>query len=341
MHLEDCRQSALDGVTHALEVLDTMRKWLRLQQSQNTFWDAGKSFEDRFAVVQRDLEHLAEEVAALQPQIKDLQQVLHEHTDLTHNRRNTIITIVAAIYVPLSFATSLFGMNINTSNSAGPSTLSNWTRSWIENSPVEYQNSTRALASTIATSGTLSYSWKAFGITAACLVVTLPLSLTLGTIGRQLYRSTTHYAVYWRGLAVIPSTVFVFFSVFGMLIGHDLDPGSLYPERPYRLDTPATLRSATMAEVFIFGYWGCNGALLAFELVRIAQVMNNSRKFVYWAIMFAIFAVCITADMLGWIYDKRSYFPAMIMPWLCFAFSWFRPWWRKRKREKMVAAGTR
>jgi hypothetical protein len=144
VHLEDCRASAYEGAVHGLGVLKSIMEWLGTQQTSQPLWDAGGPFSDRFATLRRDLEHFCREFSTIRNGIKELPETLHEHLDLTHNRRNFILTIVAAIYLPLSFATSFFGMNMNTTTSAGPQGFSNWTTSWIEDSPDNIQNSTKA-----------------------------------------------------------------------------------------------------------------------------------------------------------------------------------------------------
>ena len=322
-------------------MLETLKAWVSSQQRHTKLWDGGKSFDSRFAGLQADLKHLKKEVAALQRPIKDLQQTLHEHLDLTHNRRNTVITIVAAIYVPLSFATSLFGMNINTTTSAGPDGFSNWTQAWIDDSPADVRNSTRALASVVRSSGTLSYSWKAFGITAACLVVTLPLSLAIGSIVRQIYRRTLHYALYWRVIAIVPSLIFIFLSIFGLMCSRD---GSETFVNHYTESTAIILFFT-----FSGGYWACNGALILFELVMAVLNFSNERQFAFWFFVLFISAGCFAADMVifrqtfegNYDFAKPNlylYFPMMLIPWSTFAYLWIQPWWKSRQREKIVKA---
>jgi hypothetical protein len=177
-------------------------------------WDAGESFQDRLETLQGDLRYFRDQFTRIAAEIKELQQTIHEHLHLTQNRRNFILTVLAAVYLPLSFATSFFGMNISTATPPSPQGFFNWTASWIEYLPVDTQNSTKALVSTIGSSEALNHSRKTFAITAACLLVTLPLSLTIGTISRLAFRGTTYVATtYWHGLAVFPSLAFAACSI--------------------------------------------------------------------------------------------------------------------------------
>lgn len=339
MHLEDCRQSSSDGLVHALEVIETLRAWLNSQQQHDKLWDGGETFESRLVELRTDLDYLISEVNALQPSIKDLQKTIREHLDLTHTRRNTIITIVAAIYVPLSFATSLFGMNINTTTSPGPKGFSNYTADWIHNSPVESRNSTRALVSSIGSSGASTFSWQVFGITAACLVVTLPLSLAIGTIVRQIYRNTLHYALYWRAVAVIPGAIFLFFSIFGLLITRDYTIVHKGFDGFFAFLTYQSF--AAYYYTFIGPYWACNGALVLFELVMAVLNYSNGRRFAFWFSVLLISGGCLGADMALYRQSRTLYaherhlslyFPMMLVPWSIFAYMWIKPWWKSRQK---------
>lgn len=133
---------------------------------------------------------------------------------MTHDCRNFILTIITAVYLVLLFAATLFGMNINTTTSASRQGFSNWTASQIKRSHADIQNSTKALVSTISSSGSWSYSWKTFIITAACLLISMPLLLTIRDLFRLAYRVTTYYVIYWRVFAIFPSVAFYFFSIF-------------------------------------------------------------------------------------------------------------------------------
>lgn len=302
VHLEDCRSSAYEGMIHGLEVLDSVSEWTASRNFLQPLWDAGDPFVDRFAVLQQDLEFFRDHFSDIEKQVKELQQTIHDHLELTHNRRNFILTVVAAIYLPLSFVTSFFGMNMNTTTSTGPQGFSNWTTSWITNSPVDIQNSTRALVSTIGSSGTQSYQWKTFIITALCLLVTLPLSLTIGGGLRLAYRWTTHYAAYWRIIMIVPGLTFVLFSIWSF---------------PW---IPGIWGSS-------FVYLWCNGILILFLSIKMRKVWRRKQRPVWlamWAVTITFFGLDLLTPMV----------PMMVVPWAYFLFVWFRPWYRRRKQEK-------
>jgi hypothetical protein len=83
---------------------------------------------------------------------------------ITQGQRNFFLTILAAVYLPLFFVTSLFGMNMNTTTPEGRVDFSEFTNSTLAHLPGNLANSTEALISTISASGFLTWGWKTFGI---------------------------------------------------------------------------------------------------------------------------------------------------------------------------------
>lgn len=302
--MEDYRSTAHQGVRHGLLVLDSVSGWISTKATQRRLWDAGQSFEVRAAELKADLDFICNELAKLEDQILKLKRTLYEHQALTHDRRSFILTLLAGVFLPLSFASTFFGMNMDTTTSPGPRGFSNWTTSWIDKSPADIQNSTRALASTIGSSGTLTYSWRTYIITAICLVLTLPLSLTLGSIVRTVYRSTAYYVTYWRAFAILPSLAFILFSVFG-------------PN--FRFIGP----------FWFFSWVLCNALLLLYLGWRLSRAWRNQQRPLIWIFLSGVTAFCVGINLF------TLPFPMMVFPWLCFAFTWIWPWWRRmRKQEK-------
>ena len=303
VHLEDYRASAQEGIVHACQVIERLNQWIDAQKPSQPFWDAGQSFPGRISAIEQDLIFLREQLTHISKELRELQQTLREHLELTYNRRNFILTVVAAIFLPLSFATSFFGMNMNTTTPAGPQGFSNWTASWIADSPVSIQNSTKALVSTIGHSGTETYPWKTFIITSICLVFTLPISLTFGTIFRMIYQNVTYYATYWRALAVVPSFGVFFLSTFGKYIlwGRDFN---------------RFLLSLKL--------W-----LVALLLLRFLYLCVKGGRWLFWAMMFVVGGACLSPvpDYLV------SYFPLPIIPWALFLIFRVLPWWRGRRGQ--------
>lgn len=230
---------------HGLQVLDSVSKWIGTQQMSQPLWYAGESFQNRLATLQCDLDFFLDQLTKVGKEVKELQRTLKVHLNLKHDRRNLVLTIIA-VYIPLLFAATLFGMNIETKTPAHPELKAVIEDlSWIDSSPAEIQNSTNALVSTIDSSGPRTYSWQDFMVLAICLLFTLPLSLTVGSILRLAYKTKIAYANDWPKHAVFIHVVFlplgclcigvylisryiltpacdVLLSIFSMLMGQDL-----------------------------------------------------------------------------------------------------------------------
>ncbi|KAJ9293530.1 hypothetical protein DTO271G3_7795 [Paecilomyces variotii] len=101
-HLEDCRFGAQQSVTHALSVLGTLENWIRNQETEQMLWDGGRSFEHRIEILRTDLEYLQSELVNTSKNIEEMQHKIREKFSLSQGRREYILALVAAVYVPLS-----------------------------------------------------------------------------------------------------------------------------------------------------------------------------------------------------------------------------------------------
>lgn len=304
LHLNDRRNLASAAVVHAATVLRAIKQWKGSQQDASKIWDAGLTWSERATRLSNDLSFLKKELQSMEGEIKGLQKLLRERVELSHDRRSFLLTLVAAVYLPLSFATSFFGMNIDTATSPAAKGFSNYTSDWIAHSPTEYQNATKALVSTIGTSGTLTFSWETFGITAGCLLLTLPLSLTLGSILRSLYQSTIYYARYWRIVTILGFASFFIISVFGRII-------------PY-MEIP---------------FFVCNGIFALYVYFETysawrRQALNDSTaRPLYWTFMSLLLTGCFLTE-----YFTFADFVAEL-PWGIIFLDSYGSWLRARRRR--------
>jgi hypothetical protein len=184
--------SSLQGVCHAIHVLENIKPWITKQQGPQRLWDGGQLFDDRIFELRRDLEFMQMELAEAGTGIRGLQNMIREHLDLTQGRRNRILTMVAAFYLPLSFTTSLFGMNMAASSPIGEGALSTSTNQTLAGLSPGVRGSTIAIVAAIESSGPLTWEWKRFGIIAGALFLTIPLSLLLNRIFRWTARSIVY-----------------------------------------------------------------------------------------------------------------------------------------------------
>ncbi|KAI1149708.1 hypothetical protein F4825DRAFT_453171 [Nemania diffusa] len=210
LHLEDRRKAAKSGVAHALEVLPVFVLWARQQGAIEA--------KEKADALKEDLEFLDQELLKLQVDIEGDQETLRQHFQLEQDLRLFRLTVLAAVFLPLSFTTSLFGMNISTISdneidANGTAYFSEWTNATVDSLAPDIQNSTKALVSMIQQSSNLSFSWQTFAITAVSLLFTLPLALFVGAIIRGFILSAAKYAVYWRIIAVIAGIAYIISSI--------------------------------------------------------------------------------------------------------------------------------
>lgn len=207
MHVEDCRAAAHAGLSHASQICHHVKTWSNSQQRSVKWWDGGQAFNDRFDTIQKDLEFLRDSIQEKETECNDLRKLLHEHVNLVQNRRIFLTTIIAGLYIPLSFTTSLFGMNMVPFSDASQRNVEDAIDMQVESLPAVWKNATMAVVSAISTSGNLSYNWITFTVTAACLVMTLPLAVLIDSIVR--------HSVRWAPiLAIMVAIVVVFTCVF-------------------------------------------------------------------------------------------------------------------------------
>ncbi|KAI0870612.1 hypothetical protein GGS24DRAFT_504627 [Hypoxylon argillaceum] len=302
-HLEDLCQAAQAGVQHAWEVLDLLARWMSHEGCDETSIDS-KVFHDKLEIIKKDLEFLNQELTELKLNIEKDQKILRDHFELEQSSTVFRLSVLAAIFLPLSFTTSLFGMNIDQSVREGPQGFTNYTNTTLDGVSPDIRNSTEALISMIGVNANLSFTWLTFGITAASLLVTLPLSLFVGAIVRTIVVSAAKYVAYWRVIAVIAGTAFIAFSIGSSQI---LYPGAIIINVPL---------------ILVFA-WNTYRAWILSQ----RPLMWTSVTFVTTASFF----VDLFQDTFYNIYQFQAHFPWMVLPWLYIGLLYLIPWWRKRR----------
>jgi hypothetical protein len=216
LHLKDVVESSLSGVEHGLVVITSLLEWNKERVDQNTDDSmASNQIKLDFKVLDSDLTFLKAQLNGILKNIEQDEALLRNRFQLTQDSRLFRLTVFAGIFLPLSFTTSIFGMNMNSDTPNGPEGFSDWTTESLNGLAPETRNMTEILASTALTSQTLSYPWKTFAITSACLLMTLPFSLAIGAILRTMIGGAALSAVYWRGGVVLIGFFFFFLSVAG------------------------------------------------------------------------------------------------------------------------------
>lgn len=146
--------------------------------------------------------------------VKDDLSLLHGRREVIKDQRAFLLTIFAAIFLPLSLATSIFGMNIDSSTSEGPRGFSAWVNATLDKLPSEEsRHMTEVLGSLTATSGPLSHSWTVIGVTALCLLLSLPIYLAIGVIWRACFGFVVTYI---RALPALFAISLAYSTIFGV-----------------------------------------------------------------------------------------------------------------------------
>jgi hypothetical protein len=76
MHLNDCRLSAQDGITHSQEILRRLGKIIHFFAISQPLWDAGISWSKRLASIDADLQYLYDELTSAGKGIEELQSMV-------------------------------------------------------------------------------------------------------------------------------------------------------------------------------------------------------------------------------------------------------------------------
>lgn len=336
MHLEDSRKVASEGVKHANCVLDNLAVWAEQNIELGTEESVALLYTDKITALREDLEFCDRELARLGSYTEADQQTLRQHFQLSQDLTLFRLTLLAAIFLPLSFTNSLFGMNM-TNAGEGPGSFSNVTNSTLEQiTDTNFRSTAEALVTVISSSGNYNYDWAVFAGTAIGLIFILPLTLALGAIMRIMVVSVVRYAKYWRALTLVAAGVLllavVIISILGQFLFQYLAWGGYDEAWLYPLYLPADwgfylrhFETARIAFGFLCTYWIINGLLLIMLLFLAYQSWSEERFF--WTTSLLNTAVFFTVDMI-----RHSYpFPYMIFPWLCLGLfnSWARRRWSK------------
>lgn len=310
-HLWDCCDAAQGGVQHGLEVLRTLVRWVDEKQRTHMLWDGGESICSRFAKLHVDVEFFDTYFSQAKADTGSLQTMMRDHLSLNQERRSFVLTVLATIFLPLSFTASLLGMNMTSPTHEGPVDVSKWVNFTIDGLPSDLRNQTETLISTISTSGTLTWTWTRFTIIAVCLTITLPLSLTLENLARIIVHSARLFPTYWRALTIPPSIAFIFMSTLAKYVGL---LGEWYP-------IPTS--------------WGVKSSLILFEVGKVYLAWQNKSHRTFWTSILVLSAICFGLDVLGFfVIEPVLYFPWMLLPWVWFALRWIQSIRTSRRQQR-------
>lgn len=337
MHLEDSRRMASNGVKHATSVLNNLTAWAEKNIQERTEARSALLHTDKMAALHEDLEFCGRELERLRSYTEADHETLRQHFQLSQEMTLFRLTILAAIFLPLSFTTSFFGMNMTTGGE-GPETFSKVTNEILDKiTDTNMRSSAEALVSIVSSSGNVNYEWKVFAGTAIGLLFILPFTLAVGTIMRTTVVSVVRYVKYWRALTLLIGGVLLLAVMATSTLGAYLPRAvrSKYfevKESHYRSgDSWISWREErirwakilTAMEYLIYPYWAVNGLLLLMLVFLVYQSWSEGNERFFWTTQMFVTAICFTFDMLG-----AQVFPCMIIPWVWLGL--FNAWLRRR-----------
>lgn len=220
LHLQDYLHVSHDGIIHGVLVLESLKRWacwntarLESLEGHHPNGASNPSF-DELQGLSENLSFCSERFDELRARLKEVQEVSRQHLQLSQESRLFRLTILASIFLPLSFATSLFGMNLDSATPEGPAGFSQWTNEYLSALPQDgiVGNATAALVSIIGTSGALTYRWQLIAIVACSLLLILPLYLVFGATLRMFIKSLMFHTIYRANISLF-ATMMLFFSV--------------------------------------------------------------------------------------------------------------------------------
>lgn len=205
IHLEDCCKVLSSGLAHASSLLREISVAIA---SNHTRIDTELQAWPEKTL--QDIEFLENKLGEVQRQLLEIREMIKEQLELRNGRRTSLLTLLAAIYIPFSFMSSLFGMNLSdpiwgpiipaaTRSDSPTNSTSNTT-----NSTGFSQNQTNAIIGEIASSGGYLWSFKLYWIISASVTLaTILLPLVAGPIFRSTVRAFYRNRTYLRPLVAI------------------------------------------------------------------------------------------------------------------------------------------
>ncbi|KAA6408190.1 MAG: hypothetical protein FRX48_07932 [Lasallia pustulata] len=122
LHLADCQRKAFQDLIAARQFLLEVTKSFAERFGSMSDDDSAKGsinvqpkLADKTLI---DLDYLIEALRPPADDVDKLQHSIEKQMNLAQMQRSMILTVLASIFIPLSFTTSYFGMNISTSNNS-------------------------------------------------------------------------------------------------------------------------------------------------------------------------------------------------------------------------------
>ncbi|KAJ5785027.1 uncharacterized protein N7503_010239 [Penicillium pulvis] len=190
-HLEDCHLVAKDCCR--ANRLNLQRLLDQVNSIQGPRADEEAKQISDLELAMKDLEYLHDEVESSLQRIPEVRRDLRENLDLLQIRRTSILGILAALYLPLSFVTSFLGMNLNQYTTPQPF----WRNATVIN---ETNSNSFTISQSIKDSGA-NQTWSLgnfFEIAMPLMVGTILVPLVIGSIIRAFLQGLARGRTWWR-----------------------------------------------------------------------------------------------------------------------------------------------
>ncbi|KAL8764719.1 MAG: hypothetical protein Q9209_007915, partial [Squamulea sp. 1 TL-2023] len=270
LHFGDCCSHASSGLAQATTFLEKRLRDQFLRASQGEGLD--EPLETWFGQALQDIGTLRGQLGEIETQISATRIMIKDQLDLRTGRRTALVGVLAAIYIPFAFLSSLFGMNIK-DPIWGPIIPQGFEHELSDNSSALdnsttaiARNQTEAITSAISTSGAYLWSFKIYWIIAAPVTfVTILLPLVAGPTARNVFQFFYHKPAYlW--------TILIFLGFVGEI----------------------ALAVANSALVYLYIFGIAYGALALFMLLRASITGHHS---LLWSSFTGVYAYSFLLDL--------------------------------------------
>ncbi|KAI9372302.1 hypothetical protein BJX61DRAFT_507990 [Aspergillus egyptiacus] len=207
-HLEDCHRVAKDCCKANRSTLQSLLDQVNCIQGPRANEEA-KQVSD-LEIVLSDLDYLHDEIELSLQRIPDVRRDLQENLDLLQIRRTTVLGILAALYLPLSFVASFLGMNLDQISATQPfwrnATVTYEPNSKNHSIPSDnFSTGSHNITSRIDDAGEIQ-TWSLanfFMIAMPLMVETILVPLVIGSLIRAFLQGLAQGRTWWRLLLAL------------------------------------------------------------------------------------------------------------------------------------------
>ncbi|KAI5242803.1 hypothetical protein E4T43_04549 [Aureobasidium subglaciale] len=323
LHLDDCRILGIKDVVTNAATLGRLRlaMWNArfCCKAQNDSQAIKRAIED----TQTDLQYLREELILLEKIISTGKDQIMEQMSLAQGQRTLILTVAAALFIPMSFIAAIFGMNV--SQPLFPKL--HHTKLQSKTLPT-----TSSLLAASEEDSKEAEPPQHFWTMTLFLQLALPLTagvilvpLLIGPIIRLLVQTSAHYRPYWRIWLMLFASVFLIVLAVLPSLRHaeKFDKPDEEEHDPHAGKIPIPYRDIQIA-YWVAGY----GVIFVLSLYLIVVAYARKRHRIRWTGFLVIILVTAATDPTMFLvsfycWDTQPNVPWVLIPYLYAVVSWF------------------